>query len=292
MKMLKHPKDAPFCAVTIDVEEWYHRNDVNIPAEVIPGTEGRVRQNVQVLLELLEKTDSKATFFVLGTVAAQFPDLVGEIVRKGHEIACHGYEHRLTQELSCMEFRENIRRAKKILEQQAGVPVIGFRAPAWSINGNVPWVWKVLYEEGFRYDSSLAAKRFAPWQSRLKTAQSYFRLPNRIVEFPPSLLRICGLEIPFGGFGFRALPLSYVERQTRRLRAKGIVPMLYLHPWDVDADFRYPAGLSWRRKALLLAKSVGMRKCREKLRRYLSAFRGCSVQECLRIELGHADSLS
>jgi polysaccharide deacetylase family protein (PEP-CTERM system associated) len=146
----------PVNALTVDVEEYYH---ATIFQEAVRATgsgtfESRVERSTERVLALLATCGVTGTFFVLGEVAAEHPSLVRRIASRGHEIACHGHDHALVSDQSPARFRAGIRRAKALLEDIAGEPVLGYRAPSFSIGRAETWAYDVLLEEGFRYDSS------------------------------------------------------------------------------------------------------------------------------------------
>lgn len=225
--------------LTVDVEEWFHvcghaeYSDVGAWA----GMTSRVGPCVDALLQLLEGSGSRATFFVLGWIARTHQGLVRRIADAGHEIGCHGDLHRRVFEMSLVEFREDVRRAKGELEQQLGAPVTSFRAPEWSMRSVSNPALAVLVEEGFRLDSSLVA---APPVGEISN-------PSR-----PSLLRTSAgpiLEVPTlsGTFFFRRAILgggvcsrlsrfSRVEELMAREIRSGVSPVLYLHPWELDEE--------------------------------------------------------
>jgi polysaccharide deacetylase family protein (PEP-CTERM system associated) len=221
------------------MEEWFHVCGHPGYADVAawPGMTSRVVPSVDVLLEMLEGSGSRATFFVLGWVARQHPGLLRKVAAAGHEIACHGDLHRRVFEMSPGEFREDVRKAKGVLEQQLGAPVTAFRAPEWSMRSVSNPALAVLVEEGFRLDSSLVA---APPVGDLSN-------PAR-----PALLQTPAgpiLEVPTlsGSFFFRRAILgggvcsrlsrfSRVEALMAREIESGVAPVLYLHPWELDEE--------------------------------------------------------
>jgi polysaccharide deacetylase family protein (PEP-CTERM system associated) len=224
-------------AVTVDVEDWFHV--CGLAGEpVVASTEWRLRANVDKLLALLAEEQVRATFFVLGWVADNVPGLVRQIALAGHEIASHGYSHRLVGQLDPSRFRDEIRRTGDILERQAGTRPAGFRAPQWSLSLETPWPFDILYEEGYCYDSSCTPLRFignphgrsTPY--RLKTAAgSLWEIPPMVT---PSLL---GNLPTGGGWGLRLFPRRVIENTIRDLNAAGTPAVIYLHPRDFD-----PAG--------------------------------------------------
>lgn len=197
----------------------------------------RIERNVALILELLGRRHSRATFFTLGWIAERYPHLVREIVAAGHELASHGYGHLRASEQSPDEFRSDLTRAKAILEDIGGVEVIGYRAPSFSIGEDNLWAHDVIAETGHLYSSSVypiahdhygmpAAPRF-PWRTR-----------SDIVEIPPSSLRLLGRNLPASGGGyFRLLPYPVSRWGIRRINGLDRQPCIfYFHPWEVDPD--------------------------------------------------------
>ena len=144
-------------ALTIDVEDYFMVSAFadKVKFEDWHTFESRVEANTYRILDLLDEYGVKATFFVLGWVAEHYPKLIKEIQRRGHELASHGYNHRLVYELSHDDFREDTKEGKKIIEDIAGEPVIGYRATSYSITKKSLWAIDILIEEGFKYDSSI-----------------------------------------------------------------------------------------------------------------------------------------
>lgn len=239
-------------ALTIDVEDYFH---VQAFAHVIgpatwDGYPMRVEKNTSRLLELLERRGARATFFILGWVAERCPGLVRRLVAAGHEIGSHGYGHQMIGRGNEKDFRDDVARAKAILEDQTGTPVRCYRAPSYSITAKTLWALDILAELGFEYDSSIFpvhhdnygmpdAPRF-PHIKRLRDGR-------RILEFPPSTFAACGVNLPVAGGGyFRLFPYELTAWAIRRINAKEKQPaMIYLHPWEIDPEQpRVAAG--WR----------------------------------------------
>lgn len=258
-------------ALSIDVEEYYH---ATVFQEAVKGVtsslESRVEASTERVLALLATTGVKATFFVLGEVAAAHPGLVRTIARQGHEVACHDYHHTLVFGRTPEAFRAEIRQAKAVLEDIGGQAVLGYRAPSFSIGPAERWAYAILAEEGFRYDSSVypilhdrygdrAAPRFPYeiWRER----------HDKLMEFPIGTLRLFGVNLPIGGGGyFRLLPGGLVEAGIRRVNTVERKPvMFYFHPWELDHDQPRPA-MAWHRR---FRHYVGQRQHEAKLARLL-----------------------
>ncbi|MEK6640086.1 MAG: XrtA system polysaccharide deacetylase [Nitrospirota bacterium] len=200
--------------------------------------ESRVEDNTRKLVELLAQHGTKATFFVLGWVAERHPDLVKLLVGQGHEVASHGYGHELVTTQSPEQFRHDVRKAKDILEHLTGSPVLGYRAPSFSITDQSQWALTILVEEGYSYDSSMY-DRF----QRSETARGNNGLvqidtvAGRIWEISPSTLNVCGFQVPVAGGGyFRLFPYATSKAFLQRLEKQGAKLVMYLHPWEIDPE--------------------------------------------------------
>lgn len=237
--------------LSVDVEDYFQ---VEAFAKEVPrGTweqwPTRVVQNTRKILNLLERHGTKGTFFFLGWVANRFPGLVREVQAKGHELACHSYWHRRVCSLTPPEFREDLRIGKDAIEQAAGVPVYGYRAPSWSINRASLWALDILAEEGFRYDSSIYPIHHdlygVPDSPRFAYIHQCFN-GRELIEIPPPTVRIAGFNLPGAGGGyFRIFPFAYTEWVLRTFERQYQKPAVtYFHPWEIDHEQpRIPADL-------------------------------------------------
>jgi polysaccharide deacetylase family protein (PEP-CTERM system associated) len=229
-------------AMTIDVEDYFHVSvfDGLVPRAQWGTLESRVCANTERLLACFAAADVRATFFVLGCVADRFPRLVGDIAAAGHEIASHGYGHRLIYDQTRSAFREDVRRAKDLLEASSGQRVRGYRAPSYSITPKTLWALDVLIEEGYTYDASIFPIRHDRYGIPLSPRHPYMlpREAGSIVEAPASTARWAGMNLPVAGGGyFRILPYEWTRWGIARLNAnEGRPAIFYLHPWEVDPD--------------------------------------------------------
>lgn len=230
-------------AMTIDVEDYFHVSAFadHVDRSSWPEFESRVVHNTEVTLKLLDDADVKATFFVLGMVAEQFPGLVSRIASAGHEIACHGYSHRLIYEQSRTEFEQETVKAKKMLEDLAGESVNGYRAASFSITDESEWALDVLCAAGFTYDSSIYPvhhDRYGIAGARRLPGQVAAPGGEKIVEFPPSTARWLGTNVPVAGGGyFRLFPYSLSRAGMRSINDRDRSPFVfYFHPWEIDPD--------------------------------------------------------
>jgi polysaccharide deacetylase family protein (PEP-CTERM system associated) len=271
-------------ALSIDTEEYYHglEFEAAVPAERWAELPSRVEKSVELALDILERHGVRATFFVVGEVADAHPAMVERIARAAHEVACHGYSHELVSRQVPEQFRADIRRAKRTLEAIGGQPVIGFRAPNYSIGPAQDWAYDILLEEGFLYDSSsypVHHDRYGDPRAPRFVHEIRRRGKRSLIEFPVATSRVFGVNLQIGGGGFfRLLPTSWtaagILRENRRHRRPVI---FYFHPWELDPDqprvamppldrFRHYVNLSgYQRKLESLLHRVRFTTAREVL---------------------------
>jgi polysaccharide deacetylase family protein (PEP-CTERM system associated) len=263
-------------ALTVDVEDYFHVAALapSIHRDSWTSRESRVVGSTQRLLDLFEQFDVRATFFVLGWVAEQHPQLVRDISARAHEIACHGYSHQLVYEQSPEEFREETIRSKSLLEDIIGAKVQGYRAASYSIVHKSLWALDTLVELGFAYDSSI----FPVHHDRYGIPDAE-RVPHRIstpgkqsiVEWPLSTARVLGFKLPVSGGGyFRLLPYWLTSWGLNSINQREQRPFIfYLHPWEIDpGQPRVSAG--WLSR---FRHYTNLEKCEGRLRRLLGEFR-------------------
>ena len=224
---------------TVDVEDYFQVNNLS---RVVRRSDwdmqpSRVERNTRKIMDLLSRFEIKATFFVLGWIAERLPNIVRDIKKLGHEIASHGYAHQLVYEQTPEAFREDVKKAKKILEDIIQEPVLGYRAPTFSITEVSRWAFGILAEEGFMYDSSIFPARRA--KGGFAQAQRYpHKISNgRMWEFPISTSMVFGKSIPFSGGGyFRLFPYWFVKKAICRINSEGKPVIVYVHPWEFDIE--------------------------------------------------------
>lgn len=239
--------------------------------------ESRVEDNTRKLVELLAQHGTKATFFVLGWVAERHPDLVKLLVGQGHEIASHGYGHELVTTQSPEQFRHDVRKAKDILEHLTGSPVLGYRAPSFSITDQSQWALTILVEEGYSYDSSMYG-RFQPSENARENngLVQIDTVAGRIWEISPSTLNVCGFQIPVAGGGyFRLFPYATSKTFLQRLEKQGAKLVMYLHPWEIDPEQPRMDG-PWISQ---IRHYLNLQKTQERLSRLLTDFRFGPMKE-------------
>lgn len=228
-------------AMTVDVEDYFHVSafDGVVPRHQWDRLESRVCANTERLLAIFDEHRVRATFFILGWVGERFPHLVRQIASLGHEIASHGYAHRLVYDQTPAAFREDVRRAKALLEATTGGPVLGFRAPSYSITPRSLWALDILIAEGYAYDTSIFPVHHDRYGIPLSARHRYWvsRDAGSILEIPASTVRWPGSNLPCGGGGyFRLLPYAWTQWGIGRINSEGRPAVFYLHPWEIDPD--------------------------------------------------------
>jgi polysaccharide deacetylase family protein (PEP-CTERM system associated) len=225
-------------ALTIDVEDYFQVSAFapHIDRADWDNRECRVERNVHRILDMLDRHNTKATFFTLGWVAQRYPQLVKEIVHRGHELASHGYGHERASDLTEEAFLEDIHSAKVLLEDLAGLEVRGYRAPSFSIGTGNLWAFDCLANTGHRYSSSI-----------YPIAHDHYGMPDSprfvyevrpgLLEVPITTLRAFGRNFPSSGGGyFRLLPYALSRWMLQRVNSTDRQPgIFYFHPWEIDA---------------------------------------------------------
>jgi polysaccharide deacetylase family protein (PEP-CTERM system associated) len=238
---------ANAAAMSIDVEDWFQVENLKgvIQRDTWDERELRVERNTDRMLELMASRNLRCTCFVLGWVAEKRPALVRRIADAGHEIASHGYGHDLIYSLSHDEFRQDILRAKGLLEDLSGQPIRGYRAPSFSITD---WAIDILRDTGVRYDSSafptVAHDRYGKL-SGMDAGQPITEIRPGFYEVCVSVLKIGSRGVPWGGGGyFRLFPFGVFWRGVRRILNAGQPYVFYIHPWEIDPGQPRMAGLT------------------------------------------------
>ncbi|HBZ57231.1 MAG TPA: polysaccharide deacetylase [Syntrophobacteraceae bacterium] len=269
--------------VTVDLEDWFHICEVEhvLPRRDWDGLPSTVVQDTEKLLEILQASQVRATFFVLGYVADKHPELVARIHRLGHEIGYHGWDHELIYRLAPTEFRRMLRRGVECLASITGVRPVGFRAPQWSINDLNPWALEVLAEEGYLYDSSRIPLRFIGNECYPRQPHALHLSTGLLWEIPPLVLRTPWGNYPAGGgWGLRCLPYAMIRRQVNRLNGKQIPALFYFHPREVGPP-RKIVGLPFIKRFVLEA---GIWSTKDHLSRLLADFKFIPIREYLGID--------
>ena len=286
--VLRAPADEgrPAHLFTVDGEEHFHASALEgvVDRARWDALESRVEAGVDAILEALERHGARGTFFVLGWVAARRPAMVRRIAEAGHEVASHGWSHRRVTALWPDGFREEARRSRAVLEDACGRPVLGYRAPNFSLVRGWEWAFDVLLGEGYAYDSSVfPGRRGHPADA--PRPYPVERTPGTLWEVPLTTARVGPARLPAaGGAYFRLLPYALTRRALRQAAARGAPGVFYLHPWEVDpGQPRFPVGPLTR-----VRHYAGLRGTAAKLERLLGEFRFGSVAAHLGLETERA----
>ncbi len=271
--------------ITIDVEDWYHSSldlfkDSPIPHGAKPDPS--VVDNTLRTLDLLSKTGNKGTFFVLATVAEHYPDIVKEILNRGHEVASHGYSHELIYNMRPEEFEDDLKIALEHLNRAGCDQILGYRAPYWSITKRSLWALEILSKLGFKYDSSIFPIKRGLYGIPGAPTHAH-KLSEGLWEFPPATVRFLGINLPIAGGGYlRLMPYKLVSQAISKSMSK-YVQVFYFHPYELDPQ---DIQLQHKPKSLVTLlywaqQKLGRGENPDKLRRLLSEFKFVSFKEIL-----------
>lgn len=239
----------PVNAMTVDVEDYFQVSafEPYVTKQQWDNLPHRVVRNTHRILDLFDENNIKATFFTLGWVAERYPALIKRIIKDGHELACHGYEHTRVTEQTPVQFREDISRAKKILETLSGTEVKGYRAASYSIGSENLWALDILKEEGFKYSSSIYPVKHDLYGMPDAPRFIYEPIEDQdFKEIPISTVRFGNKNLPCGGGGFfRLYPYSiskwafnYINKKEKQ------AGIFYFHPWEIDPEQPRQNGLN------------------------------------------------
>lgn len=271
--------------LTIDVEDWYHSSldlfkDTNIKHGAKPDES--VVPNTLQTLELLAETKNKATFFVLGTVAQHYPDIVKEILNRGHEAATHGYSHKLVYNMRPMEFEDDLKISLEHLSRAGCNQILGYRAPYWSITKHSLWALKVLQKLGLKYDSSIFPIRRGLYGIP-DADPNVHQIAEGFWEFPPATVRFLGINLPIAGGGYLRMVPYWITASIIRKSPSRQPRIFYFHPYELD-----PTDVHLKHKvksagtlAYWLQQKVGRGGNPDKLKRLLSEFKFTSIKKTL-----------
>jgi len=223
--------------LSIDVEEIFHGEYTRYYRE--QNLTYRSPQNIPKILNILKEHEVKATFFIVGEIAKKYPEIINIILEEGHEVAFHSWTHEPLWRTTPEKFRAELKMFLKIYPK-----CIGFRAPSFSLSNKTRWALKILYEEGFKYDSSI----FPTWTPLYGTyrAPTYPYFPSManitekdynssMIEFPLSVYSLLGIKIPIaGGFWLRLWSLDLIKEGIRKINEKGFPAVIYIHNWELD----------------------------------------------------------
>ena len=275
---------------SVDVEDWFHILDV-------PGTPGiaewpsfpsRVEKNFTKLLDLFDEHKVKVTCFFLGWIGERFPHLVRDAAKRGHEVASHGFAHRLVYQQNRDEFFEDVRKARLLLEDIVGMPVIGYRAPGFSTTDDTPWFFDSLAEAGYKYDSSVfPASRGHGGMRAARRDPHRVGQGDSLVEMPITVADLLGRPMCFFGGGYlRLSPYWLIHRQALKVLAEGRPVVFYIHPREIDPSHpRLPMNRKRRFKSY-----VNLDSTEAKIRRILGEFPVTTFRNAINSKQGLAKS--
>jgi polysaccharide deacetylase family protein (PEP-CTERM system associated) len=267
--------------MSVDLEDWFCVYNLSrlISFDEWDRCESRVEQNTLLLLDLFRQHRIEATFFVLGWVADRFPDLVKEVERQGHEIATHGYAHRLLTHMRPEEFRVDLLRSLEALAKVTSTTVRGFRAPSFSLTRSTTWAADILKESGIQYDSSVFPIGFHPEYGMSDVDLAPYQIREGLTELPMSVAEVLGRRVPCCGGGyFRLYPYALTRWLMRRCIDQHRPVIFYLHPWEADPEQPRVDGLSWSKK---FRHYNHLNKTQERLERLLSDFSFTTAEKLL-----------
>jgi polysaccharide deacetylase family protein (PEP-CTERM system associated) len=262
--------------LTFDIEDWYHLLDVKATKDESDWSnfETRIHKNVDMILDALLNRKKKATFFCLGWIAKQYPEIIKKIDESGFEIASHSFSHQLAYTLSPEQFKNDLLKSIGHLEQLIGKKVTIFRAPGFSFTKENPWVYDILIESGITVDCSIfpGSRGHGGFSGLTKNAPFLIKTDKgTIKEFPINLLSFLKTTVAFSGGGyFRLLPYPILEY----LFKKHDYIMTYFHPRDFDADQPVVPGLAPHRK---FKSYYGLKNAFNKLQQILDRFEFCDI---------------
>lgn len=266
---------GPLNALSFDIEDYFQVQALSdaFPRETWASCETRVERNTGRLLDALAEAGCHATFFTLGWVAERYPQIVRRIVAEGHELASHGYAHHRVDGQTPEQFREDVRKTKRILEDCAGRSVAGYRAATFSVGPTTGWAFQILEGEGYRYSSSVY-----PVKTDFHSFEDAPRFSYRpqgtksFWEFPITTLKLGGRNLPFGGGGyFRLLPYAVFRQGLLRVQSRESKPIVfYLHPWEVDPEQPRPRHIGLKSR---VRHYLNLSRTESRLRRLMSDFR-------------------
>jgi polysaccharide deacetylase family protein (PEP-CTERM system associated) len=250
--------------MSIDLESWVHRPIFRVPIERQTRLEDAdfIPSAVGVLLDRLARFKAKATFFCLGSVAEWYPDVIREIAAQGHELAIHGYTHRFLHDHTRQSFEYEIMRTQDILARYSEKP-IGFRASTFTY---APFLYEVLEEHGFRYDSSILPIKTPIYDWSVYEDSTPFWVTPRLLEIPLSIYKLGRIRVPVGGFYLRLLGGGVELRLLRRIEERFGVGVFYIHPWEVLSSPRPP--VSWPKRVLAYYRVPALGAFEEVLRSF------------------------
>ncbi|MCF7811743.1 DUF3473 domain-containing protein [bacterium] len=281
--------------LTIDVEEWFQCYNIEgcIARDDWDNIPSRLAVGVDKFLDILNESNTKATCFILGYIAVRHPKIIRKIAERGHEIACHGWDHKLITRQSPDEFQRETEDSVKAITDITGKEVKGYRASNFTIVKDTLWALKILAEIGFQYDSSIF-----PFKRSRYGITAFPRNPIRInlnsdleiIEFPLPTMKIFGKSLPAGGGGYlRFYPYGITKWAINELNKGGIPATVYIHPWELDPDQpRVKKGIDLKKRMMHYCR---LSSTETKLRSLLRDFRFTTIENVYNSIKNNCDSL-
>ena len=268
--------------LTVDVEDYFQVSafDHRIKRANWDSMPCRVEANTERLLTIFSEANVQGTFFVLGWIARKYPQLIRRIAEAGHELASHGYWHRLVYQLSREQFRQDIIDSKNAISDASGIMVNAYRAPSFSITKKSLWALETLAEEGFKVDSSIFPIRHDRYGVPDARPEIHTRVTpaGEITEIPPSFWQTRVAKVPIGGGYFRLFPERLTSKAITAVRDHGRPAMFYLHPWEVDSEQPRIDGIGMKSR---FRHYVGLQQTERKLRCLLSKHNFAPINQVL-----------
>ncbi len=268
---------------SVDVEDWFHVLDLPSTPDISQwdSLPSRVEKNFMTLLDLFSQKKVSVTCFFLAYVAQKFPHLVKEATACGHEVASHGYSHRLVYSMTQQEFFEDVSKAKQIIENASGKAVLGYRAPGFSVTEKTPWFFDVLSKAGYKYDSSvfpaprghggLQTNQYSPHIMPIHNGAKH-----SLVEFPITVARFMGRPVCFFGGGYlRLFPYFLIAGKSRQVLREDRPVVFYIHPREIDPHHPRMAMSAQRR----LKCYVNLKGTEGKIRKILDNFQVTTFEQ-------------
>ena len=272
-------------AMTVDVEDYFQVSafEPYIAKEQWDALPHRVERNTHKILDLFKERNIKATFFTLGWVAERYPELIKRIVKDGHELACHGYEHIRVTEQTPEQFRNDVSRSKKILEELSGKEVTGYRAASYSIGANNLWAHNILQEEGFKYSSSIYPVKHDLYGMPDEPRFIFEPIENHnFKEIPITTIRFGNKNLPCGGGGFfRFYPYALSKWAFNRVNnQENESAIFYFHPWEIDPEQPRQYGLSLKTQT---RHYLNLNRMQNRIKRLLTDFNWDTMENVFQI---------
>lgn len=267
-------------AMTVDVEDYFQVSafEAHVDKAQWQTLPRRVEDNTLRILDLFAQHQIKGTFFTLGWIAERYPGMVKKIVAAGHEIASHGWEHIRVSTQTPEEFRRDIERTRKLLQDLSGEPVLGYRAASYSIGAGESWAWEQLAQAGYRYSSSIVPIRHDLYGIPGAPRFAFDTADGQLLEIPITTVPVAGRNINCGGGGwFRLFPYSFSRWALSRVNSvDGQAGIFYFHPWEIDPQQPRPQGLGMRTR---FRHYLNLERTYNRLQRLLKDFRWGRMDE-------------